>query len=771
MSRVFNGRREDFRLVTGQGKYTADWNFPDQVYGHFLRSDHAHAEIVAMDIAGARAMPGVLAVLTGEDTAREGFKSAPPLVRYPGRGGIMLKQPNRDVLAVGRVRYVGEEVALVVATSAAAAHDAAEKIEIEYRELPLVIDADAALADDAPQLYPDIPGNVCFDYEYGDEAKTAAAFAQAAHVTRLVLDAPRMVGNPMEPKSCTVAYDAASGIYDVYAPTQGLGMMLEGLHGITGIAEDKIRVHAHDVGGGFGIRGDAYPEYCALMLAAKAVGRPVKWMGTRAETFLSDHHGRAAMLTGELALDKDGNFLASRYGWVVNAGAYLSHPGPFINTLAPSAHAPNVYRIPTLYGRHQLVLTNTTSTTAYRGAARPNVTYIVERLVDEAARELGVDRIALRHRNLIRKEDFPYKTPTGSVYDSGDPPGLLDEVVRRADCAGFETRRADAQRRGKLRGMGIAMFIEPSGGGSKPKEEVSISFGAAGNPVIHSLSGASGQGHETVFPEVVAGIFGIAPEKIVYKGSDPFGPKLVGEGTIGSRSLMSHGGAMVVAAREVVRKGIELAAKDLEVAASDLQFADGKYFVPGTDVSIGIEEIARRYAGPAVHPLDTNGDIPPPRAFPSGAHVVEVEIDQETGVMEIIRYVAVDDCGTIINPTLVAGQLHGGLVQGLAQVAGEHCVYDKDSGQMLTGSFMDYYMPRADLLREVHLHDRPVPSPGNPLGAKGAGEAGTTGAVPTLACAIIDALRPLGITHLDLPYTPDRLWQAMQERAMAVEGR
>jgi carbon-monoxide dehydrogenase large subunit len=764
MSRIFKGRREDFRLVTGQGKYTADWTLPGQVYGHFLRSDHAHAEIAAMNIAEALASPGVLAVLTGQDTAREGFKSGPPLVRYPGRGGMALKIPQRDVLAVGRVRYVGQEVALVVATSAAAAHDAAEKIAIEYRELPLVVEAEDALAAGAPLLHPDIPGNLCFDYEYGDEAKTAAAFAQAAHVTKLVLDAPRMVGNPMEPKSCTVAYDAASGIYDVYAPTQGLGMMLEGLHGITGIPEDKIRVHAHDVGGGFGIRGDAYPEYCALMLAAKTVGRPVKWMGTRAETFLSDFHGRAAVLTGELALDGEGNFLAMRYGWVVNCGAYLSSPGPFINTMAPSAHAPNVYRTPALYGRHLLALTNTTATTAYRGAARPNVTYLVERLVDEAARDLGIDRIALRHRNLIRKEDFPYKTPPGAVYDSGDPPGLLDEVVARADCAGFEARRAEAKTRGKLRGMGIAMFIEPSGGGSKPKEEVAISFGAAGNPVIHSLSGASGQGHETVFPEIVAGILGIEPERIVFKGSDPFGPKLVGEGTIGSRSLMSHGGAMVVAAREIVRKGMDLAAKDLEVAASDLQFADGKYFVPGTDLSVGFEEIAKRYAGAAVHPLDTNGEIPPPRAFPSGAHVVEVEIDPETGVMEIIRYVAVDDCGTIINHALVEGQLHGGLVQGLAQVAGEHCIYDKDSGQMLTGSFMDYYMPRADLLRELHLYDRPIPSPGNPLGAKGAGEAGTTGGVPTLACAVIDALRPLGITHLDLPYTPNRLWQAINGR-------
>jgi carbon-monoxide dehydrogenase large subunit len=764
MSVRFTGRREDARLLTGQGRYTSDWNLPGQLYGVFLRSDRAHAEIVSLNVEPARRMPGVVAILTGADTGKAGFKSPPSLVKYPGKGGMQIKIPHREVLAETRVRFVGQEVALVVATSVAAAQDAAEAIEVDYRDLSPVIDADAALAAGAPQLHADIPGNLCFDYEYGDAAKTEAAIAGAAHVTRLTLDAVRIVGNPMEPKACAVAYDKATDIYDVYAPTQGMSIILSGLNGMTGVPEDKIRVHALDVGGGFGIRGDAYPEYCALMLAAKQVGRPVKWVGSRAETFMSDFHGRAAKLTGELALDRDGNFLAIRVQWIVNAGAYLSVPGPFINTLAPSLHAVNAYRIPTLYGLHRLALTNTTGTTAYRGAGRPNVTYLMERLVDEAAREMKLDRVELRWRNLIPKEAFPYKTPTIATYDSGDPPGLLENAVRESDWAGLEARRAEAKRRGKLRGLGLAMFIEPSGGGGAPKEEVAIKFGDSGNPVIYALAGPSGQGHETVFPEIVGEVLGLDPAKITMRASDPLGPKLVGEGTIGSRSIMSHGGAMVVAAREVIRKGMEMAAEHLEVAASDLKYENGHYRVPGTDLSIGLDELARqsvRDGKDGANRLDTLGEIPLPRSFPGGCHVAEVEIDPDTGIIEIVRYTAVDDCGRIINHALVDGQIHGGIAQGIGQVLGERASYDSETGQLLTASFMDYTMPRADVLPSYRTFDHPVLSPTNPLGAKGAGESGTTGAVPTLANAVIDALRPLGIHDLDFPFTPDRVWAAI----------
>lgn len=759
---AFKGRREDARLITGSGRYTADWSLPGQLHAFFLRSDRAHAQIASLNTQHALAAPGVVAVLTGADTARAGFKVAPPLVKYPGRGGAALKVPHRDVLAGERVRFVGQEVAMVVATSAAAAQDGAEAIAVEYRDLPAVVDEEAALVPGAPLLHADIPGNLCFDYEYGDEARTAQAFAQAAHVTRLTLESNRMVGNPMEPKACLAAHDAATGTYDLYSSTQGISLMLAGLAGVTGIPAEKFRVHAQDVGGAFGIRSDAYVEYCAAVLAAKTLGRPVKWVSSRAETFVSDYHGRAARLTGELALDRDGRFLAIRFGWIVNSGAYLSQPGPLINTLTTTAHVSNAYRIPTLYGRHRLALTNTTPTSAYRGAGRPNVSYLVERLVEAAARETGIDRIELRQRNLIPKEAFPYQTPIAAfVYDSGDPPGQLKLAVKHSQWSTFEARRADAARRGKLRGIGCAIFIEPSGGGASPREQAAIRFDASGKARVYALAGPSGQGHETVFPEIVAQVLGMDAGSITLRASDPLGPALAGEGTISSRSMISHGGAMVHAAREVIRKGHALAAAALKARAEDVVFERGRYRVRARAASIGIAELAAKHASASPHPLDALGEIQLTRTFPGGAHVAEVEIDPDTGEIRVERYVAVDDCGRVLNHVLLEGQIHGGIVQGLGQVLCEHCIYDRASGQLLTGSFMDYTMPRAPVLREARLYDHSVPSPHNPLGAKGGGEAGTTGAVPAAANAVLDALWPLGIDCLDLPYTPARVWHAI----------
>jgi len=760
MSGVFKGRREDARLVTGAGRYSADWSFPGQLHASFLRSDRAHAEIVSLDAKRALAARGVVAVLTGRDTTQAGFKTAPAMVKWPGRGGAAIKVPHRDVLAERRVRFVGQEVALVVAETALAAQDAVEAIEVAYRDLPAVVEPEAALADGAPQLHADIPGNVAFDYEYGDEAKTNEAFARAAHVTRLTLDCTRLVGNPLEPKACVAAYDAATESYDLYSPTQGMSMTRAGLAGITGIPAERFRVHAHDVGGGFGIRSDAYVEYLACLLAAKKLGRPVKWVSSRAETFMSDYHGRAAIMTGELALDRDGGFLAIRFDWLVNSGAYLSQPGPVINTVTPATHAVNAYRIPVVYGRHRLVLTNTTPTTAYRGAARPNVSYLVERLVEAAARETGIDRIELRRRNLIPREAFPYQAATVD-YDSGDPPGQLEQALEHSQWKAFETRRAEAARRGKLRGIACAMFIEPAGASVAPKEEAFIKFGDSGNALVYALAGPSGQGHETVFPEIVAQLLGLDAEKISLRASDPTGPPLVGAGTIGSRSMMSHGGAMALAAREVIRKGMDLAAKELEVAASDFEFERGRYRVKGTDLAVKLETLVKKFAGASPHPLDSMGALATPRAFPGGAHVAEVEIDPETGVVAILRYTAVDDCGRILNHVLLEGQLHGGIIQGMGQVMGEHCIYDA-TGQLLTGSFMDYIMPRAGMAPDIRLYDHSVPSPNNPLGVKGAGEAGTTGALPALALAVLDALNPLGVEHLDLPYTPARVWNAIR---------
>jgi carbon-monoxide dehydrogenase large subunit len=755
------GRREDVRLVSGQGKYTADWNLTGQAHGWFLRSDHAHAEIASIDTSAARAVRGVLAVLTGADVVKAGFKTPPAILFMKGKGGSAFKLPHRHALAHERVRFVGEPVALVVAETEAAAQDGAERIAVEYRDLPAVIDAADALAAGAPQLHADVSGNLAMEYEYGALAPVEAAFAKAAHVARLTLDAQRLAGNPMEPKACLASYDAANGIYDVYLPTQGMADVRGGFAHVTGVAAEKIRIHAKDVGGAFGVRNEVYPEFAALFLATRLIGQPVKWVGTRAETILSDHHGRGARLTGALALDQDGNFLAIRIEWLVNLGAYGSNAGPFINTgAAPTSTAINAYQIPAAYGSHQLVFTNATPTTAYRGAGRPNVAYLAERLVDEAARVVGIDRIALRRKNLIPKKAFPYKTPTGSTYDSGDPPALLKQALDEADWKGFERRRRSAKRNGKLRGIGCATFIEPSGGVGQ--EEIAIRFDATGSLDLFTLSGASGQGHETVFPEIVAEILGIASDRVRLRASDPEAPPLVGTGSFGSRSLISHGGALVTGAREMIRKGTELAARELEVAPSDLVFENGRYRVSGTDVSIGFADLAAKLSGGPEHPLNTTIKVNTSAAFPSGAHVCEVEIDPASGVLELIRYVAVDDAGKIYNHTIVEGQVVGGLVQGIGQAMGEHCVYERGTGQLLTGTFMDYYMPRADVLPEIALFDRPVPSPTNPLGAKGAGEAGTTGAIPTIANAVIDALKPYGITHLDMPFTPHRIWEAIQ---------
>ena len=755
----FKGRREDFRLVTGQGRYTSDWSFPDQAYGFFLRADRAHARIVSLDASAARAHPGVLCVLTGADF--EGAAPIPPLVKYPGKGGMKLIETGRTILATDRVRYGGEPLAFVVAKTLADAMDAAELIAVELEDLPVVLDPGKALAPGAPLLYDHVPNNLAFDYEYGDPAATKAAFASAAHVTRLTLEAPRIAGNPMEPKACVTKWDSKTDVYDVYAPTQGITLMRPGLAVAAGVPEDKIRVYALDVGGGFGVRGEAYPEFVACMAAARKIGKPVKWVSTRSETILSDHHGRGARMTGELALDAQGKFIGLRIQWVVDCGAYLSGPGPFINTMAPSVHAASVYQIPALTGLHRLVLTNATPTTAYRGAARPNVCYLIERLVEEAARETGRDRIELRKKNLIPAKAFPYKTPTGSVYDSGDPAGLLADVLKAADWKGLEKRRKAAQKRGKLFGAACSVFIEPSGGGAAPREEVAIRFGANGHATLYTVSGPSGQGHETVFPEIVGRVLGVDPEAITLRASDPDGPALIGLGTIGSRSMMTHGGALSNAAHTVIRKGRELAAKRLEAAEDDIEFEAGAFRVKGTDLSVGLLDLARTLAASGDNSLDTVDSHPMTTNFPTGAHVAEVEIDPETGEVEIVNYVAVDDAGVVLNHTLAEGQVHGGLMQGLGQVMGEVCVYDETSGQMITGSFMDYFMPRADLLPPLEVHDRPIPSPNNPLGVKGVGEAGATGAVPTVANALIDALRPLGVHDLQLPATPARLWSVI----------
>ena len=763
MSAPFKGRREDRRLLTGTGRFTADWDLPGQVHGAFLRSDRAHARIVSIDTSAAMAMPGVIRVLTGADVVAAGLKTPPPIPLPPGVGGKPMIVPERPCLVVDTVRFAGEPVALVIAETADIAEEAAEALVVEYDDLDVVVTAANAAASGAIQLHASVPGNLAFDFEYGDKAAADAAFAVAARVVRVKVDAQRIAGVPMEPKAALAAWDASGESCDIYMQTQGMNDIMSGFATVMGLPRERFRIHAHDVGGGYGIRNELYPENVAVVLAARLVKRPVKWVGTRSETLVSDHHGRGAHLTGELALDAQGHFIGIRVEWLVDTGAYLSSAGPLINTVAsPRAMAGNVYRVRATYGRHRLVLTNAIPTAPYRGAGRPNVAYLWERLVDEAARATGIDRVELRRRNLIAKDAFPYKAPiAGVTYDSGDPAGLLDAALAAADWNGFAARRAEAKSRDRLRGIGLAMFIEPSG--AVGAEEIAITFRSDGTMALHSVAGPSGQGYETVYPEIVAKVLGLDADKMELRSSDPAGPMLAGTGSFGSRSLISHGSALHTGALEVVEKGRKLAAGQLEVAASDLDFAGGRYVVKGTDLAVSLADLVKKHtpAGGGAHPLDTQTKLAVTAAFPSGAHIAEVEIDPGTGKTEIVRYTAVDDCGVAYNHKIVEGQIWGGLMQGVGQVMCEHCVYDPDSGQLLAGSFMDYAMPRADAIGKVTLIDRSIPSPANPLGAKGVGEAGATGSVPTLANAVHDALAQAGVRHVEMPYTPARIWGAL----------
>ncbi len=757
MNAIFNGRREDARLVTGAGRYTSDWNQPGQLHAVFLRADRAHAKILAIDITTAKAAPGVAAVLIAADMVAANATRGHAHVPFKGRGEV-IKAPDYPALAQDRVRFVGECVAIVVAETAHQAADAAELIVVDYEELPVVVDPAAALAPDAPQLHDSIPGNVSFDFDFGDEAATNAAFAQAAHVVRIEHESGRVVGNPMEPKAALAVWTGDE--LDFWSSSQGMSGLRDSLAGLISHPSAKIRAHAQDVGGAFGIRGGAYPEYAAIAVAARMLGTPVKWVASRSETFLSDYHGRAVQMVAEMALDSEGKFLAIRHSWAADIGAYPSAAGAVTNTMNASQMACGAYRVGAIYGRTKMAVCNTVPITAYRGAGRPDMAYIVERLVDAAARQTGIDRLELRRRNLIPSEAFPYKISTSIFplsYDSADLAGLLAAAEADADWAGFEARRAEAASRGMLRGIGCALFIEPAGGVA-PSDEVAITFEDDGAILIHEVAVASGQGHETVFPEIVAAKLQIDPMRVTLRAGNATSPALKGAGAFGSRSLMSMGSVSITAAEMVLEKGLALASEALEAAPADIVYEGGEFRIAGTDRVIGLVELARRFPGK----LDSTAELPAPKCFPSGAHVAEVEIDPATGNTELVRYTSIDDCGTVFNLTLVEGQIWGGLLQGLGQVFGEICSYDSD-GQMLNGSFMDYTMPRVDLVKNVSIRMMPVPSPTNRMGVKGVGEAGTVGSLPAAMNAILDALRPAGVTHLDMPATAQKIWAALQK--------
>ncbi len=738
-------------MLKGAGRYVSDWNLPRQAYGRFLRSDHAHAKIVAIDADAARKMPGVIAVLTGEELAQAGLKPIPAAAPFKWRDGSEQRQALRPSLAHGRVRHVGEPVALVVAETAAQAQDAAEAVAIEYDELPAAVTAEAALAAGAPQLHEVAPGNLALEFTGGDEAAANAAFAKAARVVKLRGYHTRVVGNPMEPRAATGSYDEKSGTYFLHATTQGVGPMRAQTAAVLGVPPEKVRVVAEEVGGGFGVRFNAYPEYGALLYAAKKLGRPVKWVGTRSEVFLGDEQARDIVHEAEMALDADGRILGMRFDYLANLGAYIAFTGAVVNTIGMVNVICGVYDVQAIFVRGRLVLTNTVPTAAYRGAGRPVASYALERLVDPAE---------FRRRNMIPKSKMPYKFVGGFEYDCGDFPGMLEQAKKDADWDGFEKRRAASAKRGKLRGRGISTYIEATApGGFAPYDQVLINWEQDGSVTLRTATHNHGQGHETAFAQIVAGVFGIPITRFRLRTSEP-DTNFVANPTGGSRTLHGIGSAMLLAAREIVQNGMDLAAEELEAARADLEFRAGEYRIKGTDRKIALAALAHKHPGKL--DLDYKERPKVPSTYPNGCHIAEVEIEPETGETEIVAYLACDDAGNLINPQIVEGQMQGGITQGAGHIFHEQAVYDA-SGQLLTGSFMDYAMPRPGLVGGLRVTGHPVPTATNPLGAKGVGEAGVTGSMPCLMNAVLDALRPAGVTHFDMPANPQRVWQAIRE--------
>jgi carbon-monoxide dehydrogenase large subunit len=748
-------RMEDARLLTGRGRFAADWSSPQQLHGSFLRSDRAHARIVAIDVAAARAAPGVRLVLTGADAIEAGYVRPLSFIRGTGKNGMQARIPDRPVLAHGKVRFVGDPVAFVVADSAESAADAAQLIRVDYADENVVVAADAALADGAPLLHDSIPGNLCFETEAGDLAAVEAAFARAAHVTRLNMHSTRVVPNPMEPRACLVAFDPATESYTLNVPVQGVEMMRRQLAGYTGLAPEKIKAVARDVGGGFGSRSMGYPEYCCAMIAARRTGRPVKWISSRTEALLSDTHGRSNLISGELALDRDGRFLALKLDWIADVGAYSTPP----NAIAPMANGKlcmtGAYRIPALYGRWRVAYTNAAPIGNYRGAGRPDIAYAVERLVGQAAVEMGIDPVEIRRRNLIEAAAMPFTTATGSTYENADFLGMMGKALELSDWHGFAARRADSARRGLLRGRGLSTVIENTSPGNFPRDELALEVDRDGAISVTTLGHSQGQAHETTLALIVARELGIAPEQIRVR-QEHREKTLTGNHTGGSRTMVGPGSLCFLGARELIERGKRMAADRLNVEPSQIAYAAGYFGTAESSARVSIADLARSA------PIEIIASGSFGYTFPNDCHVVEVEVDPETGKVAIVSYIAVDDCGVVINPIVVEGQLHGAVAQGVGQVLGEHAVYEEHTGQMLTATFLDYFMPRAGLIPFIREADHPTASQVSPLGAKGMGESGCTASIPALVEAVMDALRPLGVVPLEMPLTPLKIWQALQ---------
>ena len=766
-------RVEDQRFITGTGRYTDDIDLEGQVYGCVVRSPEAHARIKSIDTDAAEAAPGVLAVITGAEIEANGGNHLPCGIPIENRDGTQGKNKLRPVLCTDRVRHVGDAVAFAVAETLSQAKDAAELVSVEYESLDAVADTESASAPGQPLVHDDVPQNLSFDWEFGDRAAVEAAIAKAAHVTRLKVINNRLVANAIEPRAAIADFDGAQGTITLHTCTQGGWLLTDILAGVLKIDPSKVRILTPDVGGGFGMKAFFYPEYAMAAWASRSLGRPVKWTGERSETFLSDVQGRDHVTEAELVLDADHRILGMRVETTANLGAYSSLFGPFIPTGAAIKVLPGVYDVKSLVYRVKGVLTNTTPVDAYRGAGRPESIYLLERLMDAAAREVGQDPAAFRRKNFVPSSAMPFKTAAGEIYDSGDFERVMDAALEAADWSGFAGRRADSDRRGLRRGIGLSYYIESTMG--DPQEAAKISFEEDGTVSVAVGTQSNGQGHETAYMQLVNDRLGIPFEKIRIVQGDTARLKW-GGGTGGSRSLTAEGMAIRDASDLVIERGKLFASQEFEAAVADIDFerADGTFRVKGTDRAIGILELASRARGMAstmggeMQGLDAEAMAKIDAwTFPNGCHVAEVEIDPETGVTRIVNYTAVDDFGVVLNPLLVSGQVHGGVVQGIGQALYEHAVYD-DSGQLLSGSFMDYGMPRADGVPAMQVSTIEVPCKNNPMGVKGCGEAGSVASPAAVINAIIDALADLGVRQVDMPATPLSVWRLIQEHRQPI---
>jgi carbon-monoxide dehydrogenase large subunit len=760
-------RHEDLRLITGNGRYTDDITLPNMVHAFVLRSPMAHARIARVDATAARAMPGVLLVLTGEDVQADGLGDVPCTAPLTSRDGKPRHDTPRPVLAVDTVRHAGQPVALVVAETLANARDAAEAIAVDYDALPAVTDAAEAVKPGAPQLFEHIPANIVFDWDndLGDAAATDAAFARAAHVVALDLVNNRVVVNSMEPRNAIGDYDLASGRATLYTATQGPHFVRNPLaEAVLKMPKDSLRLITPNVGGGFGMKAFVYPEHALVVWASRKLARPVKWQEDRSEGFLSDNQGRDHVTHAELALNADGRFLGLRVSILANLGAYLSPLGCFVPTRSTDLVS-GIYTTPAIHINVKGVCTNTVVVCAYRGAGRPEAAYLLERLVDAAARELGMTPDAIRRINFVPPAAMPYTSPTRLVLDSGEFEKVMDLCMAEAEWSSFAQRRAQSARHGRLRGIGMATYTERCGGGFP--ETASIEFKEDDRIELVMGNQEYGTGLITAYKQVVSDQLGVDADRIdVIMGDTDRTPAGL---TGGSRALAVAGAALHEASRTIIDKGRQIAAHMMEVSAQDVTFADGEFGVSGTDLRRDLFQVAAAARDPARLPpgiepgLDTTHHrVPEAQTFPNGCHIVEVEIDPETGRISIERYTVVDDFGRTINPLMLEGQVHGGIVQGIGQALCEHAVYDEDSGQLLTGSFMDYAMPRAGNMPSIAFSTHNVPTKGNPLGVKGAGEAGAVGAPPAVINAVVDALHGrTGVRHIDMPATPQRVWSLL----------